>query len=541
VNTVLAWIVEGTAVAVIAALALQLMPRSSASARHLFCWLALLIVAAWPVWGAVLSPVVAEQAGISLSAAPDTSADGGASHSQGGAVGSRPTPTARFAVLLLPPVPEPLLRAITTVWLSVMSVALMRLLLAWHELRQLTRAATPFPSALVKAMGHWEATRRRPARLLVSDRIDGACAVGFWRPSILVSSRLVATLDLTSLESLVLHEQAHLQRGDDWLRLIQQIVLALAGLHPAVWWMSRQIDHEREAACDREVVARTGAPLPYARALARIAAAARRSSWHVALAPAAILDRAGLARRVERLLEAAPVSRVRLSTGAAAAATALVGAVASLSYLPPFVLIAAPSVEMAAAAGVPVASSIVQPSPALNVVVPAVVARAEQNAVLLSVPVGAASGAPQVPVAAPIAPTVASGQTAGGAGTEASSTIEVPAAAAVSHDADERIADTPQEPVTVLAPPADPPMAAAVLDTTALPILSRPIVLSAAEESDGIAQPFIDTGRGVARAGAATGDAVYSASVATTDAVSRAGQSIGRFFKGQSLTVARQF
>lgn len=525
-NTVLAWVVEGTAVAVIATLALQLMPRSSASARHLFCWLTLLIVAAWPLGGIVLVPIEPQRVETSRSVAAGTNADlhvGGAAAADSGVAPAAPV---RAAALMLPPIPDALSRAITTLWLSVVSVALLRLLVAVYRLRQLTRTATPFPPALVKAMRHWRATRRRPARLLASDRIDGACAVGFWRPSILVSSRLVATLDLTGLESLVLHEQAHLRRGDDWLRLLQQIVLAVAGVHPAVWWLSRQIDQEREVACDRDVVARTGAPLPYARALARIAAAAQGSSRHAAvLAPAALLDRAGLARRVERLLEPRAVSRLRLSAGSGAAATALVAAVASLSYLPPFVLFAAPQVALAVV-GTPLSGTADQSAPIVAETTPLVAPQAERAAVAL-LQTTPATTTPNDPIAT-IGVSAHIGERANVDVNPVSGAVAGPVDSANAHD---RIAVTPQELATAAAPVTEAPVAT-VLDATPLPFASgsRSRVDTDAQDTDWIAQPFIETGKGVARA-----------SVATSDAVSRAGQSIGRFFKGQSLTVARQF
>jgi hypothetical protein len=98
-----------------------------------------------------------------------------------------------------------------------------------------------------------------------------------------------------------MHERAHLERCDDWLRLLQAVVLSVAGLHPAVRFLSRQIDIDREAACDDRVVACTGAALRYARSLA--AAADVVESVRTGLAPGATGAAAMLRRRIDRLLD----------------------------------------------------------------------------------------------------------------------------------------------------------------------------------------------------------------------------------------------
>ena len=66
----------------------------------------------------------------------------------------------------------------------------------------------------------------RDARVCVSADIRGACASGFLPPRIVLSADLVATLDDEAIEAIVLHEYAHLQRFDDWTRLVQCAVRA---------------------------------------------------------------------------------------------------------------------------------------------------------------------------------------------------------------------------------------------------------------------------------------------------------------------------
>ena len=81
-----------------------------------------------------------------------------------------------------------------------------------------------------------------------------------------VSSALTERLNVDEVEAVVLHEYAHLQRYDDWACLAQAVIRALAGWHPAVWRVTRQLDIEREAARDRLVVQRTQSPVARPRA-----------------------------------------------------------------------------------------------------------------------------------------------------------------------------------------------------------------------------------------------------------------------------------
>ena len=53
-----------------------------------------------------------------------------------------------------------------------------------------------------------------------------------------------------TLDLLVLHEHAHVERGDDRDLLVQASIAAVFAWHPAVWWIGRRLDEERERACD---------------------------------------------------------------------------------------------------------------------------------------------------------------------------------------------------------------------------------------------------------------------------------------------------
>jgi hypothetical protein len=95
-------------------------------------------------------------------------------------------------------------------------------------------------------------------------------AVGFQLPAVVLPETLLAGMTAAELDHVLLHELAHIARRDDWTNLLARIAGATLALHPVAAWVLRQIDRERELACDDWVVAATGAARPYAASLARL-------------------------------------------------------------------------------------------------------------------------------------------------------------------------------------------------------------------------------------------------------------------------------
>jgi beta-lactamase regulating signal transducer with metallopeptidase domain len=280
---VVTWLWQGLALAALTAIVLRALPRVNAATHHLTLWTALAAILGIPLMLAA-----------------------GALRDQVGVLPLPPAGNGFDAALVLPAAPRWVAVLCTSTWTAVALVSLVRIVRGGHVLRMLRRNSTPFDPAREARLPLWlEAGRsaRRRAELRISNDLAGACALGFGRPVILVSRRLADALDDAALDQIVMHEQAHLVRRDDWWQLLQVLVCAVAGLHPAVWWLSRRIDLEREAACDDHVVARTGAARQYARAL--LDAAMMTGSRHVvpALVPGATGRASTLRLRVARLLD----------------------------------------------------------------------------------------------------------------------------------------------------------------------------------------------------------------------------------------------
>jgi GWxTD domain-containing protein len=107
----------------------------------------------------------------------------------------------------------------------------------------------------------------RPVTLLESCVADVPVVIGYARPVVLLPLGLLAGLPAEQVESILLHELAHIRRHDYLVNLMQIVVEGLVFYHPAAWWISGVIRAERENCCDDVAVATQGNALVYAAAL----------------------------------------------------------------------------------------------------------------------------------------------------------------------------------------------------------------------------------------------------------------------------------
>jgi GWxTD domain-containing protein len=121
--------------------------------------------------------------------------------------------------------------------------------------------------------------------------------IGHLRPVILMPVGLLTGMPAGQVESILLHELAHIRRADYLINLMQTVVEGLLFYHPAVWWISSIMRTERENCCDDLVVQTSGNAREYATALAALA----ENRW--AIREAALAATGGnLVKRIQRLL-----------------------------------------------------------------------------------------------------------------------------------------------------------------------------------------------------------------------------------------------
>jgi beta-lactamase regulating signal transducer with metallopeptidase domain len=270
------WLVQGCVVALTTSGVLRLLQSARAPARYLVSWAGLSAVLALP-----LVPVISSFIG----RVP-------------GAAVAGPVPTPLVSVPHAP-LYGALIIGAWAVWLCVFAVRLATEMRAVRRTRQRCRS---FPATVERRLDHWSRLRHngRPTELVVCDRIQTAAVIGCGSPVIAIAPALIEDLTADELDRVVIHEWAHVQRRDDIANVVQLTARVLAGWHPAVWWLDRRLQAERETACDEMAVALTGSSKAYAACLVKLAGL--RCAWHETVPALGVLSSRGLATRVQRIV-----------------------------------------------------------------------------------------------------------------------------------------------------------------------------------------------------------------------------------------------
>ena len=296
------WVWQGCFVALAAMAALQLMERTRAQARYAVCWLALIAVTLLPVLPSSLGePSVAPQIPIAAAAVP---------------VVEVPAAWWSSATVAM---------AALGAWVV---FSLFRIGAAVRAARRLRTASAPFPAELEAELRCWISVRHagRRSRLVLSPGVRAAAVIGCGHPIIAVAPALLTRLGTDEVDRVIVHEWAHVQRRDDLASVVLETIRAIAGWHPAVWWLERRMLIEREVACDERAVAVTGCPKRYAASLTAVASL--HGSASEPLGAMGVLSTSALTWRVVRILSTRTLASKASSAGAAALAVAILTGVA---------------------------------------------------------------------------------------------------------------------------------------------------------------------------------------------------------------------
>jgi hypothetical protein len=107
----------------------------------------------------------------------------------------------------------------------------------------------------------------------------------------LLPTSALTGLSLPQLESLLIHELAHIRRHDYLVNILQSVIETLLFYHPAVWWVSHRIRVEREHCCDDVAVTVMGNPVVYAKALATLETLRSQPQFALAASDGKLLSR----------------------------------------------------------------------------------------------------------------------------------------------------------------------------------------------------------------------------------------------------------
>jgi beta-lactamase regulating signal transducer with metallopeptidase domain len=162
-----------------------------------------------------------------------------------------------------------------------------------YGLRRLMRLTTPAAddlAARVKELAGRLGLRRRP-RVLLVDHPGLVFVCGLWGPRLVMPRTLPAALSAADMDQVLLHELAHLRRGDLYWGWTIELARILYFFHPLVYWVGYCLHLERELACDQVAMTASGyAAGDYAQTLVRVASHASELGPSQAAAPSGRKD-----------------------------------------------------------------------------------------------------------------------------------------------------------------------------------------------------------------------------------------------------------
>ena len=299
-DLLLNWLAQGVILAIAAAAAVRAIPPSRPEARYGLLWASYLVL--------LLLPAVP----LAMAVAPIRVAPG-----------DQAIISSSHALITLPfawwtsPIAAVGLWLLWSVWQAV------RFVIGALAVRDARRHARVCPRDVLARLPIWSDVHEtgRPTPVVLTNRVRAAAVLGCGAPVVAVTPTLVEQLGPDDLDRLLVHEWAHVQRRDDVAQVVQQCLRIVVGWHPAAWWLDRELDFEREVACDQVAVRATGSARGYAACLAALAAVPRAPARP--LCGLAAIPPSRLRRRVQRILATSGISAARPWRVVAAAAVVL--------------------------------------------------------------------------------------------------------------------------------------------------------------------------------------------------------------------------
>jgi GWxTD domain-containing protein len=289
--TLLHFLWQGTAVAILLACALRLLSGRSPQIRYVSacCALTLMMIMPFVTWKY-------------LAAAPQIQPTTSAQTETNPGLSSQNRPIAA-AQPRLDQITTGLDRSMTwivAVWLFGVILLFSRMslgLIVAQRMKTLAVESVPEELRLVFDGVCQRLRVTRSTQLYNSAVVQVPVVIGWLQPVILLPVGCLIGLSASQVEALLAHELAHIRRHDYLVNVFQSIVETFLFYHPATWWISEQIRREREYCCDDLAIGISGDPLAYAKALSFLEE--RRSSGFT---PALGANGGSLVMRIRRVL-----------------------------------------------------------------------------------------------------------------------------------------------------------------------------------------------------------------------------------------------
>jgi bla regulator protein blaR1 len=147
-----------------------------------------------------------------------------------------------------------------------------RLLTGWWYLDRLIKRSVVCENSWATRLDELAESLQIRTKIVLAESaaIATPMVVGYLKPVILIPVGMFSGLSTEQIESIFLHELAHIRRHDYIVNVIQSIVEVIFFFNPFVWILSGFVRKEREFCCDDAVVNHNISAMAYAKALAHL-------------------------------------------------------------------------------------------------------------------------------------------------------------------------------------------------------------------------------------------------------------------------------
>jgi|GEM_PF-2888445 len=190
-------------------------------------------------------------------------------------------------------------------WIAVAGGLGLRIMAGLLALRWLRKGAVSAGSKVATGLLEQAAREihlRRVTRVIIAPRVNTPMTWGFLRATVALPEQAL-NWQPEALRMVLLHEFAHIKRGDFFTQILAHLTAAIYWFHPLGWLALRELRLEREMACDDLVLGRMKAPADYAEKLLEFSRILQR---RMALPGAAItmVRRSQIEQRLQAILDA---------------------------------------------------------------------------------------------------------------------------------------------------------------------------------------------------------------------------------------------
>jgi bla regulator protein BlaR1 len=192
---------------------------------------------------------------------------------------------------------------IVTIWFIILSAKIVKLISALVYTQHIRNHKTHKPSFYWRnkiALLCDQLKIGKPIVLLESEIIKMPSVFGHLKPVIFIPLGLLTHLQPEEVESILLHELAHIRRSDYLINLLQNLAEIIYFFNPALLWMSSLIRDERENCCDDIAIGHTKNRKQFVQALISFRELPIHNSRYITAFPG---NRNRLVQRVTRIVQ----------------------------------------------------------------------------------------------------------------------------------------------------------------------------------------------------------------------------------------------